>query len=174
MSLESVVWWFWFTLFFMILLNFFTSFFSLLAFIGPGSLAYFTGLVLFLLLGNRLLFGYAGLLITMDRFLKEGELDRGKLVKKINAPLEMVKDISSTALVAMLLKDLDYYRYVFYGIFSLLLIFALLSRLKFTELGNYIRGSFWGAATVTFFVWSLDVIVHYLVNRVLKLPKENT
>ncbi len=169
MSAERVTWWSVFAVFFIILLlTFFTAYISLLALTIPEGLAYIVGLIIFLLLGNRLLFGYAGLLITLENLLKEEELDRDRLVEKSKAPLEMVKDLSNIALIALWLKDVDYYRYTYYGIFSLLMLFALLSKMDLIEFGNYVEGSFWGASAVTVLIWSLDISAHYLMGRILE------
>ncbi len=169
MSAERATWWSVFAVFLIILLlTFFTAYVSLLAVTIPEGLAYVTGLVIFFLLGNRLLFGYAGLIITMDRLLKEEELDRKRLIEKTKTPLEGVKDLSNLTLIGLWIKDVDYYRYAYYGIFSLLLLLALLSRVKLVEFGNYVEGSFWGAATVTTLVWSLDMTAHYLIGKILE------
>lgn len=169
MSAERATWWSVFAVFLIILLlTFFTAYVSLLAVTIPEGLAYVTGLVIFFLLGNRLLFGYAGLIITMDHLLKEEELDRERLIEKTKTPLEMVKDLSNLTLIGLWMKDVDYYRYAYYGIFSLLLLLALLSRMKLVEFGNYIEGSFWGAATVTTLVWSLDMTAHYMIGKILE------
>ncbi len=169
MSAERATWWSVFAVFLIILLlTFFTAYVSLLAVTIPEGLAYVTGLVIFFLLGNRLLFGYAGLIITMDHLLKEEELDRERLIEKTKTPLEMVKDLSNLTLIGLWMKDVDYYRYSYYGIFSLLLLLALLSRMKLVEFGNYVEGSFWGAATVTTLVWSLDMTAHYMIGKILE------
>ena len=57
------------------------------------------------------------------------------------------------------LKDLDYYRYAYYGVFLLLTLFTLLTKFNLLGdfvIGRYVEGVFWGAATVTFFVWGLE------------------
>ncbi len=169
MSAERVSWWSVFAVFLiMLLLTFFTAYISLLALTIPEGIAYVMGLIIFLLLGNRLLFGYAGLVITIDRFLNEEELDREKLLEKTKTPLDIVKSLSNLTLIGLWMKDVDYYRYAYYGVFSLLLLLALLSRMKLIEFGNYIEGSFWGAATVTTLVWSLDITAHYLIGKIFE------
>jgi len=171
MSAERATWWVVFGIFFLILLaTLFGIYITLLVSAVPEGLAFLLGFIVFLLLGNRLLFGYSNLILTLDTFLSTGEIDRQKLLSRAKEPAELTKELGIPSLIFMWMKDLDYYRYAYYGIFSLLLLVAVLTKLNLLgslSIGNYIEGSFWGASVVTFFVWSLDITSHYLVRETL-------
>ncbi len=169
MNAERVTWWVVFLAFSVVLfLVFFTVYIALLATTIPEGVAYILGLAIFLLLGNRLLFGYGSMILTLDNLIEGREVNRENLINKAKQPSEMVSEASNLSLVIMWLKDLDHYRYTYYGLFSLLMLLALLSKLKLfgsLAVGNYVEGSFWGASTVTVVVWSLDIIAHYLMGK---------
>ncbi|WP_457600147.1 hypothetical protein [Hydrogenivirga sp.] len=172
MSAERVTWWVVFAVFSLILLStLFGAYIAVLAVAIPEGLAFLLGLIAFLLLGNRLLFGYSNLILALEGFLSERELDRERLIKKTGEPLERVKELGVLSLLGLWLKDIDYYRYAYYGIFTLTLLLSLLTKLNLLgslSVGNYIEGAFWGAAVVTFLIWSLDVVSHYLMGEALE------
>ncbi len=171
MSTERVTWWVVFGVFSIVLLStLFGAYITLFALTIPEGLAFLLGLIVFLLLGNRLLFGYSSLTLTLDAFLSDREIDRRKLMGRAKGPAELTKELSILSLILMWMKDLDYYRYAYYSMFSLLLLIAVLTKLNLfgsLSVGNYVEGSFWGACVVTLFVWSLDTISHYLVGEAL-------
>jgi putative Ca2+/H+ antiporter (TMEM165/GDT1 family) len=172
MSKERLTWWVIFGIFSIILLMTLTgAYITLFAMSIPEGLAFVLGLIIFLLLGNRLLFGYAGLVVTLEDFLAEREIEREYVASKSKEPLEITKELSLISLLTLWLKDLDYYRYAYYGIFSLLLLTAVLTKLNLfgsLTIGNYIEGSFWGASVITFFVWALDLMSHYLMTEAME------
>ena len=185
MSWERIAWWvFWFSFGFIIAMLFFG--FSV-AFLTATSveIAYLLGLFSFLLLGNRLLFGYGWLanlldaVISIDNVLDEyKERLEQRLSQKNIQPVESIKDLTFKSLIILALKDLDYYRYSYYGLFLLLTIFTLLAKFNLLGdiiVGKYIEGVFWGAATATFFVWLLEQLSKVsFIEYNLKSLKENT
>ncbi len=172
MSGERITWWTVFGIFALILLlTLWGAYITLFAVSIPEGVAFLLGFILFFLLGNRLLFGYANLIITLDTYLSDGELSREKLIDKAKEPRELVGELSLLSLIALWLKDIDYYRYAYYGVFALLLLMAVLTKLNLfgsLTVGNYIEGSFWGALVVTFLVWSLDIMTHYLMGEAIE------
>lgn len=166
MNWEKIAWWtFWITFGFLIFLLFYGL---TISFITASSveIAYLLGLISFLLLGNRLLFGYGWLSNLLDNVLSVKEVDflqkekvKERLEKRNFEPEETLQELSFKALIMLLLKDLDYYRYTYYGIFLLLTLITLMAKLNLLGefiIGKYIEGVFWGAATITFFVWGLE------------------
>ena len=166
MNWERVAWWiFWLTFAFALVIAFYGV---SLAIITATSVefAYILGLVSFLLLGNRLLFGYGWIANLLDTVisvkevtLAQKEAVKKRLEKKNFEPLEKLEELSFKALIMLALKDLDYYRYAYYGVFLLLTLITLLTKFNLLGdlvIGKYVEGVFWGAATVTFFVWGLE------------------
>ncbi len=166
MNWERIAWWiFWITFGFILFLIFMGI---SIAFITATSVefAYILGLLSFLLLGNRLLFGYGWIASILDTVIstkqiteRQKDLLKERLEKKNYEPLEKLQELSFKALIMIFLKDLDYYRYSYYGIFLLLTLITIMTKFNLLGefvIGKYIEGVFWGAATVTFFVWGLE------------------
>ncbi len=185
MNYEKIAWWiFWLSFGFVLVLLFYGISITFLT-ATSVELAYILGVLSFLLLGNRLLFGYGWIANLLDGVISSKEIqsyDREKLKdrleKKNFEPEERLRELSFTALVMLALKDLDYYRYAYYGVFLLLAVLTLLA--KFNMLGNfvigrYIEGVFWGASTVTFFVWGLEQLskVSFVEYNLLNFENKN-
>ncbi|WP_456384586.1 hypothetical protein [Persephonella sp.] len=166
MNYERVAWWiFWiafglllFLLFYGMTLIFLTS--------TSVEFAYLLGLVSFLLIGNRLIFGYGWIAYILDSVISLKQIRdehtqkvKEKLQTRAMEPEEKLKELSFKAMIMLLLKDQDYYRYAYYGIFLLLTVLTLLAKFNLLGefvIGKYLEGVFWGAATVTFFVWGVE------------------
>ncbi len=166
MNFEKVAWWiFWLTFGFLLFLIFFGI---SLAFLTATSVefAYILGLVSFLLLGNKLLFGYGWIANVLDIVISSKKVTdiykdrvKRKLQEKGFTVEEKLQELSFKALIMLAFKDLDYYRYSYYGIFLLLTLITIMAKFNLLGefvIGKYIEGVFWGAATVTFFVWGLE------------------
>jgi hypothetical protein len=150
----------------------------------PIELTFLLGLVAFGLFANKLLFGYGWITSILDKVISKKEVQqehledlRDKLQDKSIQSREVTEYLSFSALIMMMFKDLDYYKYAYYGIFMLLAILTVLT--KFNLLGNlivgkYLEGVFWGAATITFFVWGLEQLakVSFVEFLSLKLKPE--
>ncbi len=171
MNGERLTWWVVFGAFALILmLSLLGIYISFVAFTLPEGVAFLLGFMIFLLLGNRLVFGYSNLILTLDAVASGGEIDRRKLLNKLKEPVQITENLSDLSLIALWVRDLDYYRYAYYGIFALLLLLAVLTKLNLfgsLSVGNYVEGSLWGAAVVTFVVWSLELMSRYLLFEVL-------
>ncbi|WP_297457105.1 hypothetical protein [Persephonella sp.] len=183
MNYEKIAWFiFWFTFGILILMLFYG--FSVLVLTATSvEFAYLLGLVSFLILGNRLLFGYGWIANLLDHVISFKQItsaDRQKLEKKLEnkQPEEMIKEFSFKALLILALKDLDYYRYAYYGIFLLLVLITLMAKFNLLGemvIGKYIEGVFWGAATTVFFVWGLEQLakVSFVEYNLLNLEEKN-
>ena len=180
MNFERVAWWvFWITFAVLIAVMFYG--FTLIIFKAtPSEIAFILGLVSFFLLANRLLFGYGWIANILDSILGMEDLEQKRPViekkvqeKKITSE-EEIKKLSVSALILLLLKDLSYYQYAFYGVYLLLVIFTLAFNFNlFGDLliGRYIKGIFWGASVVVFFVWGLSQLSHILYSEFLEKIK---
>ncbi len=179
MNYEKLAWWiFWlafglviFLLFYGLTLAIFSS--------TPIELTYLLGVVSFGLFANKLLFGYGWMANILDNVISNEEVKedilnsaKDRLNKHNIQPKESIDYLSFSALITLILKDLDYYKYAYYGIFMLLALLTLLT--KFNLLGNlivgkYIEGLFWGAATTTFFVWGLEQLARVSFSEFLNM-----
>jgi len=86
-----------------------------------------------LILGNRLLFGYGWIANLLDNVISFKQITseyRQKLEKRLEdkQPEEVIKEFSFRALLILALKDLDYYRYAYYGAFMLLVLITLMAK----------------------------------------------
>ncbi len=166
MNWEKIAWWiFWLTFALVLVIAFYGVSLAILS-ATSVEFAYLLGLISFLLLGTRLLFGYGWIANLLDKVISlkkitfsQKEALKERLERRNLEPLERLQDLSFKALIMIALKDLDYYRYAYYGIFLLLTLFTLLTKFNLLGdfvIGRYVEGVFWGAATVTFFVWGLE------------------
>jgi len=134
-------------------------------------LAFLLGFLGALVFANKLIFGYGSFTITAEAFLSNKEIDRRELAKKTNEPQERLENLSIPSLLMLWLQSLDYYKYAYYGIFTLMLILMLLTKFNLLGeliIGNYLEGAFWGAAVITLFVFALEITAKYLMGRILK------
>ncbi len=138
---------------------------------APEVASFLLGFIVFFLLANKLLFGYSGLILTLQAIRSEKEIDKEKLKEKSKTPHAITEELEYKDLIFLWLKDIDYYRYTYYGIFSLLLLIWLLMKLDLFGIligAGYLEGAFWGAAVVSFLVWTLDLTAHYLFSEILE------
>ncbi|WP_029521592.1 hypothetical protein [Persephonella sp. IF05-L8] len=183
MNYEKIAWFiFWLTFGFLILMLFYG--FSVLVLTATSvEFAYLLGLVSFLILGNRLLFGYGWIANLLDNVISFKQITseyRQKLEEKLQdkQPEEMIREFSFKALLILAFKDLDYYRYAYYGIFLLLVLITLMAKFNLLGemvIGKYIEGVFWGSATAVFFVWGLEQLakVSFVEYNLLDLEEKN-
>ncbi len=185
MKYERIAWWiFWFSFAFLLALAFYGL---TIAFLTATSVefSYLLGLVTFLLLANRLLFGYGWIANLLDTVISLKSIEEAhkqkikeRLEKKNFEPEEQLRDLSFKALIMLFFKDLDYYRYAYYGLFLLLAVLTVLTKFHLLGelvIGKYIEGVFWGSATVTFFVWGLEQLskVSFVEYNLMNLNEKN-
>jgi hypothetical protein len=179
MNYEKIAWWiFWLAfglVIFLLLYGLALAIFSS----TPIELTYLLGVVSFGLFANKLLFGYGWVANILDNVISNEEIKdevvnsaKDRLDKQNIQPREAIDYLSFSALITLILKDLDYYKYAYYGIFMLLALLTLLT--KFNLLGNlivgkYLEGLFWGAATTTFFVWGLEQLAKVSFSEFLNM-----
>ncbi|NPA12362.1 MAG: hypothetical protein GXO45_00080 [Aquificae bacterium] len=166
LNLERLAWWvFWIAFAFLVaLLLFGLTFIFLKA--TSIEFSYLLGFFSFLLLANRLLFGYGWIVYFLEQ-MEKLSLDQQVCIQRLTDrisqrtyyPEEHLKGLSIKGLIMILFKEYDYYRYTYYGLFILLMVFTLLAKFNLLGefvIGKYVEGVFWGAATVSFFVWGLE------------------
>ncbi|RUM28924.1 MAG: hypothetical protein DSY42_07550 [Aquifex sp.] len=173
MSVQGTIQWLLVILLASMLFLAFTGMFisTLLITFSAEGLAFLFGFLGALVFANKLLFGYGSFVITAEAFLANKEIDRRKLVKKTKEPEERTQNLSIPSLLMLWLQSLDYYRYAYYGLFTLMLILMLLSKFNLLGaliIGNYLEGAFWGASVVTFFVFALELTAKYLMDRIIE------
>ncbi len=159
--MERLIWWLSLVLFF---LFFLILGLGLVAFLVafPEGAAFILGFLGFYLLANRLIFAYGGMLAVLGQILRKEEIDKRALAGKINQPIEKLEELTESALVALWMAAVDPFRYAYYGIFMLMLLFTILFKLNIfgnALFGAVVEGAFWGSALVTFFVFSLELFV---------------
>ncbi len=168
MNWEKIAWWiFWLTFGFVLAILFFSLTVSILT-ATSVELAYLLGLVVFLIYGNKLIFGYGSIASVLDAVIQAKQvsfLDKEKVKKKLEEkgvlPLEKLEELSFRALILIAFKDLDYYRYAYYGAFLVIVILTILTKFHLLGelvIGKYVEGVFWGGVTATFFVWGLETL----------------
>ncbi len=166
MNFERIAWWiFWLSFAFVLVLAIYGLSISILL-ATPAELSYIIGLIAFLLLGNRLIFGYGWLTNFLEVIITQKQVT-AQDIQKIKDKMErntydftqMLKDLSLKFIVSLFLKDLDYYRYAYYVGFVLVTVLTIMSKFNLLGdliVGRYVEGVFWGAATATLFVWGLE------------------
>ncbi len=180
MNYEKIAWWiFWFAFGIVIAIMFYGFALTMLK-ATPAEIAFVLGLVSFFLFGNRLLFGYGWIVNILENLLSEENIEEKRQIlekklqeKKIKTE-EEIKNLSITALILILLKDLSYYQYAFLGVYLLLVIFTLAFNFNLFGdflIGRYIEGIFWGASVVVFFVWGLGQIAGILYTELIEKIK---
>ncbi|WP_461831907.1 hypothetical protein [Aquifex sp.] len=173
MMVQSIVQWILIISLAVLLTLTFTGFFisTLVLTLTPEGLAFLFGFLGALVFANKLLFGYGSFLITAEAFLANKEINRRELSKKTEEPKERTENLSIPSLLMLWLHNLDYYKYAYYGIFTLLLILTFLSKFNLLGslvIGNYLEGAFWGASVITLFVFALEITSGYLLNKIFE------
>jgi len=182
MNYEKLFWWiFWIAFAIIVLLLFYGVALAIFS-STPIELTYILGVVAFGLLANKLIFGYGWVANLLDKVISQEKIEeeniksvRDRLDKKNIQTMEITKYLSFTTLILAVLKDLDYYRYAYYGIFLLVGLLMILTKLNLLGnliVGKYMEGLFWGAATTTFFVWGLEQLAKISLSEFLALELE--
>jgi len=150
----------------------------------PVELTFLLGLVAFGLFANKLLFGYGWIASILDKVISKKEIEkehmenlRERLQDGNIQSREITDYLSFSTLIMLLFKDLDYYRYTYYGIFMVIALLTVLTKFNLLGdiiVGKYLEGLFWGAATITFFVWGFEQLakVSFIEFLSLKLKPE--
>ena len=143
----------------------------------PEDVAFLLGFLSFWILANRLLFGY-GQFINFSELLLSGiEPDRDYIMGKIGQPRPLMETLALPFLMIAWLQELDKYKYTYYTAFLLLTLLSVLFKfnlLGYGIVGNYIEGTFWGAAVITFIVFSLELIAHTYVDDIIGITTEKS
>ncbi|WP_457643428.1 hypothetical protein [Persephonella sp.] len=181
MNYEKIAWWVFWGAFTLLIAMLFFGLSILFLTATSVEFAYLLGLFSFLILANRLLFGYGWIVNILDRVIEVKKVEdsfRRKIEEKLQnkEPAEHIKDLSFRALLILSFKDLDYYRYAYYGLFLLLVLLTLMAKFNLLGefvIGKYLEGVFWGAATVTFFVWGVEQLskVSFVEYNLLDIEK---
>ena len=134
----------------------------------PHELAFIWGLIGFLLLGSRLISDYGWLAGLLEGLLAH-KVSESEAVDQVRqrSPLLAVQELALHLLLLGKLRETEFFRYAYYGIFFLLLLVTVALQL-IPEIGiilSTVTGLFWGAATAVFFVWVLDMGVQYLMDE---------
>ncbi len=138
----------------------------------PEDVAFVLGFLSFWLLANRLLFGYGQFINFAELLLEGSTYDRSYVVKKLSFPHNVLETLTRSALLLVWLRELDKYKYTYYTAFLLITLLSILFKfnlLGYGLVGNYIEGTFWGAAVVTFIVFALELIAHTYVEDLMSI-----
>ncbi len=136
----------------------------------PEDVAFVLGFLSFWLLANRLLFGYGQFINFAELLLDGKECDRGYVASRVSLPHELLRNLALPVLLITWLRELDKYKYTYYTAFLLITLLSILFKfnlLGYGLVGNYIEGTFWGAAVITFMVFSLELIAHTYVEELI-------
>ena len=138
----------------------------------PEDVAFILGFLSFWLLANRLLFGYGQFINFAELLLQGREYDREYVMSRISLPRQILETLALSVLLITWLRELDKYKYTYYTAFLLITLLSVLFKfnlLGYGLVGNYIEGTFWGAAVVTFIVFALELIAHTYVDDLLSV-----
>ncbi len=138
----------------------------------PEDIAFLLGFLSFWLLANRLLFGYSQFINVSELLVSGIEPDRNYIMDRIGQPRSFLETLSIPFLLMAWLQELDKYKYTYYTAFLLITLLSILFKfnlLGYGIVGNYIEGTFWGAAVITFIVFSLELIAHTYVDDIMEI-----
>lgn len=139
----------------------------------PQELALLLGLAGFMLLGGRLVWGYAALAAFAGAVGAGQEPDRGQAERE--ARVAEAERLDLAALAGLWLAALDPYRYAFFAVYTGLFLVTLAIKLvlplpsawAWIEGGSLIEGVFWGASVAALFVLALSQLAAAQVARAL-------
>ncbi len=138
----------------------------------PEDVAFVLGFLSFWLLANRLLFGYGQFINFAELLLGGSDYDRDYVQSRLSLPHHILEPLTLSALLLVWLRELDKYKYTYYTAFLLITLLSILFKfnlLGYGLVGNYIEGTFWGAAVITFIVFSLELIAHTYVEDLISM-----
>ncbi len=139
----------------------------------PQEIAFFLGLLVFTLFGNRLLFGY-GLLATYLEAVRAGrgdvKQDHRAFMRSRAWSVHRLGDLTRAGLALFWAERLDPERYAYFGAFLLLLLVTVvtaLDPLASLLAGSYLEGAVWGAAVPVLFVFLFEALARWQLDELL-------
>ncbi len=140
----------------------------------PGEVAFLTGLLGFSLLANRLLFGYAHLnayLVSLRERRATEHDARVAYARSHAVAVRRFEELTWLGIAVLWLDMLERYRYAYSAVFALLTVIAIvlaLDPLGAVTAGTLLEGAFWGAATISLFVFLLEALARWQIDAALE------
>ncbi len=139
----------------------------------PQEIAFALGLLVFALLGNRLLFGY-GFLVSYLQAVHAGRTDpkqdQRAFMRSRAWPVHRAGELTRAGVALFWAERLDPDRYAFFGAFALLLLVTAVTALDPVAnllTGGFLEGAVWGAAVPVFFVFLLEALARWQIDELL-------
>lgn len=139
----------------------------------PQEIAFFLGMLVFLLIGNRLLFGYGALAVYLQEVRAgraDSKQDQRAFMRSRAWSVHRSSELTQAGLAVFWAERLDPQRYAFFGLFALLFLTTLVSALDpVTNLitGGYLEGALWGAAVPVLFVFLFEALARWQIDELL-------
>ncbi len=139
----------------------------------PQEIAFALGLLVFALLGNRLLFGY-GFLVSYLQAVRAGRTDpkqdQRAFMRSRAWPVHRIGDLTRAGIAVFWAERLDPERYAYFVAFVLLLLVTMVTALDPVAslvAGSYLEGAAWGAAVPAFLVFLLEALARWQIDELL-------
>ncbi len=122
----------------------------------------------FYLFANRLVFGYWGVISAASLYEREKDVDRGKVAKATNYPLQSLESLTAVSVLLLWIASLEPFKYALYLVFFVLFLFTALVKINLITnfaLGPFLSAAFWGAFVPTFIVLVLETWAKWKVSK---------
>ena len=166
---RKVIGWFLIVVFFIYLFLLYVNVY-MAALSSPLVATFLLSFIGFYLFANRLVFGYWGVISAASLYEREKDVDREKVAKATNYPLQTLKDLTAASVLLLWLSSLEPFKYALYLVFFVLFLFTALVKANLITnfaLGPFLSAAFWGAFIPTFIVFVLEIWARWKVSKLV-------